>query len=150
MQRKPYSSQVSIIDKKRWSAIFVYSIIISITTIAAVFASHELLHGKETWNAELCNNILFYSLIFAQILHVFNMSFERGVSFFRSEVFRNKFVWYATISCIALALLSYWIVPLRKVLEISIYGWEDWSIIIASAFASLLFIQLVKRMRWVI
>jgi len=74
MQRKPYSSQVSIIDKKRWSAIFAYSTVIAITTIGAVFVSHELLHGRENWNAELCNNILFYTLIFSQILHVFNMS----------------------------------------------------------------------------
>ena len=150
MQRKPYSSRVSIIDKKRWSSIFVYSIIISITTIAAVFGSHELLHGKETWNRDLCNNILFYSLIFSQILHVFNMSFERRVSFFKSEVFRNKYVWYASVSCIALSLLSYWVVPLRKVLDIYIYGWADWIIIFASAFASLFLIQLAKRMRWVI
>lgn len=150
MQRKPYSSEISIIDKKRWSAIFTYSAIIAITTIGAVFASHELLHDKEGWNAELCNNILFYSLIFSQILHVFNMSFEKGVAFHKTEVFRNKYVWYAVVSCIILAMLSYWIIPVRKVLEVSIYGWADWSIVIAASFLSLFLIQLVKRMRWVI
>ena len=64
MQRKPYASEVAIIDKKRWTAIFTYSAIIATTSIGAVFASHELLHDSEAWNTELCNNILFYSLIF--------------------------------------------------------------------------------------
>jgi len=150
MQRKPYSSEVSIIDKKRWSAIFAYSAIIVITTIGAVFTSHELLHNVERWNTELCNNILFYTLIFSQILHVFNMSFEKGVAFHKTEVFRNKYVWYAVVSCIIIAMLSYWIIPVRKVLEVSIYGWADWTIVIAASLLSLFLIQLVKRMRWVI
>lgn len=150
MQRKPYSSEISIIDKKRWSAIFTYSTIIAITTIGAVFVSHELLHNTETWNTELCNNILFYSLIFSQILHVFNMSFEKGVAFHKTEVFRNKYVWYAVVSCIIIAMLSYWIIPVRNVLEVTIYGWKDWVIVIAASFLSLFLIQLAKRMRWVI
>jgi Ca2+-transporting ATPase len=150
MQRKPYAAEISIIDKKRWSAIFTYSAIIAVTTIGAVFASHELLHDMETWNTELCNNILFYSLIFSQILHVFNMSFERGVSFHKTEVFRNKYVWYAVVGCIILAMLSYWIIPVRNVLDVTIYGWKDWAIVIIASFLSLFLIQLVKRMRWVI
>jgi len=151
MERKPYASQVAIIDKKRWTAIFTYSIIITVTTIGAVFFSHEVLHKMEgAWNKELCNNILFYSLIFTQILHVFNMSFEKGVSFFKSEIFRNKYVWYATLGCIVLALLSYWMPALRKVLEVSIYGWSDWAVVIVASFISLFLIQLLKRLRWVI
>jgi Ca2+-transporting ATPase len=150
MQRKPYSSEISIIDKKRWSAIFTYSAIIAITSIAGVFTSHELLHNQEGWNSELCNNILFYTLIFSQILHVFNMSFERGVAFHKTEIFRNRYVWYAVVSCIIIAMLSYWIIPVRKVLEVSIYGWKDWMIVSVFSLLSLLLIQLAKRMRWVI
>jgi Ca2+-transporting ATPase len=36
MERKLYASQVAIIDKKRWTAIFSYSIIITVTSIGAV------------------------------------------------------------------------------------------------------------------
>jgi P-type Ca2+ transporter type 2C len=150
MQRKPYSSEVSIIDKKRWTAIFTYSTIIAITSIGAVFFSHEILHNAEGWNSELCNNILFYTLIFSQVLHVFNMSFERGVPFHKTEVFRNKYVWYAVVSCIALAMISYWVIPVRNVLEVTIYGWKDWAVVVTASFLSLLLIQVVKRMKWVI
>ena len=150
MQRTPYASNVAIIDKKRWSAIFAYSTIIALTTIGAVFTSHEILHNVEGWNAELCNNILFYTLIFSQIVHVFNMSFEKGLPFWKTEIFRNKYVWYAVVSCIIIAMLSYWIIPVRKVLEVSIYGWKDWAIVAVFSILSLLLIQLVKKMRWVI
>lgn len=150
MQRKPYPSDIPIIDKKRWKAIFTYSVVISITTIGAVFTSHELLHGQETWNMDLCNNILFYTLIFSQILHVFNMSFEKGIAFHETEIFKNRYVWCAVISCVAIAMLSYWILPIRKVLEVTIYGWKDWSIVLGFSFISLLIIQIIKKLRWVL
>lgn len=150
MQRKPYSSEVSIIDKKRWRAIFVYSTVIAIACIGGVFTSHELLHDKETWNADLCNNTLFYTLIVSQILHVFNMSFEQGVAFYKTEIFRNRYIWLAVISCFLITMLSFWIVPIRKVLEVSMYGLNDWIIVIVFSFLSLFAIQLVKRFGWVI
>jgi P-type Ca2+ transporter type 2C len=150
MNRKPYAFNTPIIDPKRWASIFTYSAIITLTTIAAVFTSHEWLHKEESWNGELCNNILFYTLIFSQILHVFNMSFERGLSFFKSEVFTNKYVWYAVVSCTILAILPYWIPTFRNVLEISIDGWKDWTIIAAFSFLSILLIQATKKLKLVI
>lgn len=150
MQRKPYSSDVPIIDKKRWRAIFAYSIIIAITCIGGVFVSHEILHSREAWNVELCNNILFYTLIFSQILHVFNMSFEKGVAFHKTEIFRNQYVWYAIASCTIIVMLSYWIIPVRNVLKVSLYGWKDWTIIAIFSVLSLLIIQFAKKMRWLI
>jgi Ca2+-transporting ATPase len=78
------------------------------------------------------------------------MSFERGVVFHKTEVFRNKYIWYAVAGCTIITMLSYWVIPLRKVLAVSIYGWADFSIVIFASFLSLFLIQLVKRMRWVI
>ncbi|GAA3916714.1 HAD-IC family P-type ATPase [Chitinophaga oryziterrae] len=150
MQRKPYSPNIAIIDKKRWTAIFVYSTIMSITTIGAVLTSHEWLHNAERWSPELCNNILFYTLIFSQILHVFNMSFEKGISFFKTEVFRNKYVWIAIAICILITMLSYWIIPLRKVLDVTIYSWQDWTVVVVFSVLSLILIQFVKKMKWVL
>jgi hypothetical protein len=80
----------------------------------------------------------------------FNMSFERGVSFFKSEVFKNPYIWCAVFSCILIALLSYWLVPVRNVLAVTIYGWKNWSIVFAFAFLSLGIIQLFKKLRWII
>lgn len=150
MNRKPFRSDLPILDKKRWSALFVYSTIIALTSIGAVFASHWWLHNQEPWNEKLCNNILFYSLIFSQILHVFNMSFERGTPFYKTEVFRNRYVWYAIVTCVALAMLSYLLIPVRNVLEVTLYGWRDWTVAIVFSFLSLIIIQGFKKMRWVV
>lgn len=150
MERKPYSSGIAIIDKKRWTALFVYSSVIALATIGAVFTSHVWLHSNEGWNPELCNNILFYTLIFSQILHVFNMSSETGISFVKTEVFRNRYVWYAVLACTLIALSAYWIEPVRQVLEITIYGWKDWSIIISFSFLSLFANQLLKRFKIIV
>ncbi|QJB37251.1 cation-transporting P-type ATPase [Chitinophaga oryzae] len=150
MQRRPYSSGTPVIDRKRWSAIFTYSVVIAGSSIGAVFVSHVLLHNQEKFNFELCNNILFYTLILSQILHVFNMSFERGLPFYRTAVFRNKYVWYAVGSCILITTLSYWVVPMRKVLQVSIYSWEDWSVVVFFPILSLVIIQVLKKIRWVI
>lgn len=150
MRRSPYPSQTPIIDKERWVAIFVYSTIISIACIGGVFTSHELLHNQEAWNTELCNNVLFYTLIFSQILHVLNMSFEKGKAFYKTEIFRNRYVWYAIVLCIAITVLSLLISPIRKVLDVSIYGWRDWAIITLFSFLSFFAIQLIKRQQWVI
>lgn len=150
MKRKPYASNTSIIDRKRWASVFTYSTTLTMTTIAAVLTSHEWLHKEEGWNGELCNNILFFTLMFSQILHVFNMSFERGLSFFKSEVFTNKYVWYAVISCTLLALLPSWVPAFRNVLQISLYGWKDWIIVATYSFLSLLLIQASKKLKLVL
>jgi len=147
MERKPFNANEAIIDKQRWKAIAIYSFVIAICTIGAVLASHEILHNHERWNSELCNNILFYTLIFSQILHVLNMSFEKGVAFYRTEVFQNRYVWYAIVACAGIALISFWLPAFRNALKITMYGWKDWSIILSFSFLSLLLIQLVKKLK---
>jgi Ca2+-transporting ATPase len=149
MKRRPYSSSVSIIDSKRWKAIFFYSTIITFTTIAAVLMHDYLFHQVGT-STITPNNVLFYTLIFSQILHVFNMAFEPNIPFYRTQVVQNKYIWVAVLICIALTLLSLWIPLLKEVLKISINSWMDWGLIIGFSFLSLLIIQLCKKMKWTI
>jgi Ca2+-transporting ATPase len=78
------------------------------------------------------------------------MSFEKGISFHKTEVFRNKYVWFAIAACILITMLSYWIIPVRKVLEVTMDGWQDWTIVITASFISLILIQLSKKMNWMI
>lgn len=145
MQRPPRNMNEPIIDKKRWIAIFFYSIIIGAVSVGAVFFSHLTVHKTETWNPELCNNILFFTLIFSQLLHVLNMG--NGTSFFNSEVFKNKYIWGAIVFSVILSLVVYAIEPVRKVLsvyEMSIY---DWLISIGASIVSLIVIQIGKKLK---
>lgn len=145
MQRPPRNINEPIIDKKRWIAIFFYSIIIGVVSIGAVFFSHLTVHTTEKWNPELCNNILFFTLIFSQLLHVLNMG--NGTSFFNSEVFKNKYIWVSIVLSIIILLGVYAIEPVRKVLSIYEMSVNDWLICIGASFVSLIVIQIGKKLK---
>jgi P-type Ca2+ transporter type 2C len=146
MQRPPRKMNEPIIDRKRWITIFFYSIVIGAMSVGAVFVSHYTVHKTEIWNPELCNNILFFTLIFSQLLHVLNMGGNHS-SFFKSEVFRNKYVWGAIAFSVAILIGMYAIEPVRKVLslyEMSVY---DWLISIGASVVSLIIIEIGKKLK---
>ena len=122
-------------------------IISTISTLGAVFISHYLLHKTETWNTQLCNNILFFTLIISQLLHVFNMSSTGSGNFFKSEVFKNKYVWFAIAASLILVLISYQIPIVRKTLDIFPMSVADWLIVVGMSFASLIIIQISKALK---
>ncbi|MBY0434550.1 MAG: HAD-IC family P-type ATPase, partial [Cyclobacteriaceae bacterium] len=148
MKQPPRNTDEPIIDTKRWTAIIVYSVIITLTTLGAVFISHYTVHKTETWNTELCNNILFFTLIFSQILHVFNMN-AAGSRFFTSEVMKNRYVWYAVVACLALPFISYQVEIVRKALDIFPMSKEDWMISAGMSLLSLVVIQVAKSLNLV-
>lgn len=147
MTRPPRNINEPIIDRNKWISIFCYSIIMGVVSIGAVFFSHLTVHNTELWNPELCNNILFFTLIFSQLLHVLNMG--DGTSFFKSEVIKSKYIWGAIIISIAIVLILYAIVPVRSVLSVYYMSGSDWLIISGASILSLILIHLAKKTRLV-
>lgn len=145
MQRPPRNLNEPIIDKSRWITIFFYSTVISSICIGSVFFSHHTIHNTETWNPELCNNILFFTLIFTQLLHVLNMG--GGTSFFKSEIMKNKYVWYAISISALIVVATYVIKPVRSVLSIYEMSIADWMIIISTSMVSVIIIQIGKKIK---
>ena len=146
MKLPPRNENEPIIDKQRWWAIIFYSIVISITSIGAVLWSHYTIHRTEMWNPELCNNILFFTLIFSQLFHVFNMA-DTGTNFFKSEVMRSKYVWASILVSIVILLGLYLVEPVRKVLSIYPMSTEDWLLSLTASIASLIIIQIAKTFK---
>ena len=149
MKQPPRNENEPILDNKRWISVIAYATIITGSTIGAVFFSHLTIHKMETWNSELCNNILFYTLIFSQLLHVFNMSSAKK-AFWKTNVFKNKYIWLALMICILISLLSYFILPIRNILSIQEMTREDWFIIAGFGFLSLIIIQLMKKLKLIL
>lgn len=149
MQHPPRRGDEPIIKRKHWVAIFIYSLIMMVCSFAAVLYSHNTVHKTENWDPLLCNNILFYTLISCQLLHVFNMS-DRKAPFFNNEVFRNKYVWFASGICIAIVIFSYLIGPVRKALDLYEMSVYDMGIIGVCSFSYLLIIQLLKKLNLVL
>ncbi|WP_348813888.1 cation-translocating P-type ATPase [Flavobacterium maritimum] len=145
MQKPPRNIEEPIIDRKRWINIFFYSIVIGASSIGAVFFSHYTFHKTETWNPELCNNILFFTLIFSQLLHVLNMG--SNYSFFKSEIIRSKYVWGAIILSLFILVGIYNIEPMRKVLTLYNLSINDWLISIGASVVSLIIIQIGKKLK---
>ncbi len=142
MKNKPRSIDEPIIDTKRWKAIFVYALVISSVSLVTIFLTHTLFHHQLHWNDSVCNNILFFTIISSQLLHVFNMGSDP--SFLKSEVTKNKFTWYSVLFTISLIgfLLSFTMV--REALHVSSMTVFEWSICVGAGVVSLLIIQLCK------
>lgn len=146
MKKKPRNMAEPIIDKKRWRAIIFYSLVITASSLGAVFISHLTVHNTQHFDPLLCNNILFFTLIFSQLFHVLNMG-SSGSNFFRSEVFRNKFVWYAVLASLSVVVLVYFIPFTRNALDIYPMTATDWLISAGMGLASLLIIQLARQFK---
>ena len=143
MNVAPKGNDEPIITKPLWSAIIIYSIVICAAGLAAVTLSHFLFHKTEGWNPELCNNILFFTLICSQLLHVFNMN-SKGTSILKSEIVRNRYVWYSILVCAVSLIACYQIGPVRTALSLFPLTIFDWTIIVACSFAGVIVNQLMK------
>jgi len=148
MKQKPRNPDEPIIQAKQWRSVWVYAAIMSLFTLGTVMAGHYFLRANEPWNSELCNNILFLTLIACQLLHVFNMSAEK-IIFYKNEVFTNRYVWIALLACISLVILAFMIMPVREVLHLHSVSLYDGLLIACAAICSLLVIQLLKKLNWV-
>ena len=146
MKQLPRKATEPIIDRQRWIAIIFYSAVISLCALGAVYLNHYVLHPAEHWHAGRYNNILFYTLIFCQLAHVFNMG-SGSRFFFRSEIVTNKFVWLALLVSGAVVFLAGWIGPVRKALAIQDMLLTDWLAVVSAVFASLIIIQLSKKFK---
>jgi len=105
-----------------------------------------MVHSGQPWDERLSTNIIFFTLILAQMLHVFNMASIK-VAFHKSEVFTNQFVWYALGLCLVILFLAYRIAKVKEVLQLQSIQMADWGIILCSASASLFFSNLFKRIK---
>ena len=141
MNIPPRKSSEPIINNHRWKLVFFYSFIIALTSISAVVFNHMTYHNNEPWDAAMCNNILFFTLIISQLLHVFNMG---SGPFFRNEVMTNNYVWYS-IGASLVILAGILQIPLaRQALNIIPMTMQEWLIVLTASIASVLIIQLTK------
>lgn len=146
MKKPPRPPGEPIIDSARWKAIFLYAGIISLCSIGAVFFSHYTLHETEAWQPQLCNNILFFTLILSQLLHVLNMG-SGHQWFFRTEVFRSRNVWYAIMASVLVLVVFVQFPIVKKALHIHSINLAEWLTIIIASLLSFFLIQLTKKIK---
>ena len=144
MKLPPRKSSEPIIDKSRWKLIFFYAIVIGSVSTGAVVFNHYAYHNGEPWDNAMCNNVLFFTLIFCQLFHVFNMGSGR---FFNNEVIKSKYVWYSVTGSIAILVGVIQIPYVRQALNVIPMTLTEWMIIATAAVSSVIIIQLAKALK---
>jgi Ca2+-transporting ATPase len=140
MKRKPRKSSVPIISNDDWISIVIYSLCMTAAVIGVEFYA---LYGQRV-DETIVNNITFYTLIMAQLWHVFNMS-SRETSFFRNQITENKYIWMALLLCIGMTVAAYLIPPSRSALSLVPMEWSHIGIIVIASILPVALIQLLKR-----
>jgi Ca2+-transporting ATPase len=141
MQLPPRKSSEPIVDNQRWKLIFFYAAVMACASIGATLGNHYLNFEGQAIEIGTSNNILFFTLILCQLLHVFNMGTG---SFFKTEVIKNKYVWVAVVGSILILLGVIQISYVGKALSIVPMSVLQWGIIVAAAVAFVIFIQAAK------
>ena len=140
MNKPPRKSNEPIMTPKLWKATIIYGLCIT----AAVLGITAYAHFALKLAPNEINNMAFFTLIFAQLINVFNMP-KGHLSFFKNEVTLNPWVWYAIALCIFITGIAYFIPPVAQALSLVSLSLDKFGLIILFGFGSLLLTQIFKR-----
>ncbi|WP_080056432.1 cation-translocating P-type ATPase [Spirosoma aerolatum] len=138
MERPPRDPKTPIMDTRDWRTLVLYALAMT----AAVLGTYVIGTRLLGLNPDEGNNLTFYALSFAQLMHVFNLHSER--SFFVNEITRNRYIWYALILCLAILAFTYFVPVLHVVLNIQPMTTTEFGLILASGIVPVILIQLVR------
>lgn len=113
MQHPPRDPQAPIMRPGDWRLAVAYATLMTLVLLGSYYIARQYYGVSE----EVGNNILFYGLAGAQLLHVFNMA-GIGTPLKQNDVLRNRYVWLALALCMGLLLLTYHLPLLRNLLGI--------------------------------
>lgn len=140
MKIPPRNPQQPIVIKKDWFTINTYAVLLALPIMVVTwYCSYHL-----KYDAQLCNNITFFSLALSQLWHVLNLS-SRKISFINNEITRNKFIGAAMFLCLSIMALFYLVSPLNKYVGLQILSSNIWLIIFLTSVTPVFIIQLFKR-----
>jgi len=123
-----------------WYATLLYGLAISTSVLGITAYAHFILELPP----HIINNMAFYTLILAQLFNIFNIP-TASVSFFRNEVTKNYWVWFALAICIFLTYLASVYNPVANALSMVPLSFSQYQIIVVFAFGSLVLAQILKR-----
>jgi Ca2+-transporting ATPase len=141
MERPPRNPKTPILDRKDWGQVVFYALSITFSVLGAYLLGTQRLGLSEAEG----NNLTFYALSLAQVLHVFNLHSER--SFFNNEITRNRYIWYATALCLFILVLTYYVPFLRQVLSLQPMRGTELGLIVVAAVLPVVIVQLVALAR---
>ncbi|WP_142786314.1 cation-translocating P-type ATPase [Changchengzhania lutea] len=140
MKQLPRDPKEPIITRKLWISTIIYGMSITLAVIGISFYAHIILELPY----RTVNNMAFFTLLFAQLINVFNIP-HRRFSFFQNEVTKNLWVWLALILSLLIVVTVYLIPLTRKVLLLVPLTMDQFITIGVFVLCSLLISQAIKR-----
>lgn len=140
--QQPRALGESILTRSHWKSLSIYAFILTISVLGAFFYALEV----KDYDPAQANNVAFFTLAFAQLIHPFSL-IKREESLFRNGIVRNPHLWVAIVFCSALLLLSGVINPFNQLLNLQPISGEVVWIIGAGSLLPLILIHLLKRLR---
>src|SRR5690606_9467337 len=113
MDRPPRDPVKPILNNAQWMSVIVYATIIAGWTFLAALLTQGSLVTED--DVMISSTVLFYTLVLCQLLHVFNVG-DHAQAFFKTDVFRNGYVWAGVLFSTMLAVSAYFIEPVNRVL----------------------------------
>ncbi len=139
MKAPPKDPGEPFLHRPSWVAIVTYAFVIA----ASVAGAYLWAHLQWGFSHALSNDVAFFSLAFAQLLHVFDMR-DADEPVFRNQVTRNRYVWMAVAFCSAALAAAYWTPGLRELLGFEQMGWPAWGLVAVAGGLPVLVIQGLK------
>ncbi|MEG3659226.1 cation-transporting P-type ATPase [Arenibacter palladensis] len=142
MEQPPQNPKGPILDQNDWISVVMYGLSISIAVLGIVAYADRILK----FSAETINNMAFYTLVFAQLLNVFNIARHRG-AFFVNEITTNVWVWGAILLSLLLTLGANLSTHLAAAFSLRMLSMEQLGYSVLFALGAMVLAQLFKRAR---
>lgn len=140
MDQPPRSADEPIMTRYHWTVTGIYGFSIAVwVTAMNIYASLFL-----QLDAQVINNLSFYTLVLSQLLNLFNLP-KAGVSPLNNEVTKNPWIWIAILISLLVMAFAQIIPVAAEVLSLVTLSPDHYLLITLFAFASLIFSQLLKN-----
>lgn len=128
-----------ILTKRHWKSIIVYALIITISILGAFLFALKV----KNYNNLDANNVAFFTLAFAQLVHPFNL-IKRGESLLGNGIVKNLHLWASILFCSLLLLGASMVSPFDQLLNLQSISFQLLPIILVGSIFPLLLIHTLK------
>jgi len=139
MKEPPKDPDEPFLHRASWVSIVTFAVVIA----TSVSGAYLWAHLKWGLSHEMSNDVAFFSLAFAQLLHVFDMR-DADEPIFFNQVTRNKYIWMALAFCTAALAVAYLIPGLRELLGFEQLGMREWILVAIASVLPIIISQILK------
>lgn len=142
--KEPRTINEPILTKAHWKSLIVYAIIITLSVLGVFFYCSVIIELDEVKT----NNVAFFTLAFAQLLHPFSL-IKRGENLIKNSIVSNPHLWASIAFCSILLLLASSMAPFKNLLHLDFPSSKMWILIALGSLLPVPIIHLLKSFKMI-